>query len=125
MRKILAVLMFLFSGTGLAASPELMSIKAAAFSMEEYKSGVDYGLEKIEDVTNVVSEKTDLSVKITLYYNKTGLWKTCESYHNFDFDGNPVACDSCRDVPNCICPASTCELNGQPGIFKEFSNPQP
>jgi hypothetical protein len=122
MRKILTVLVFVLSVPAFAASPEHMSIKAAILSMEDYKSGVDYGLEKIEDVTNVVSEKTDLSVKITLYYNKTGLWKTCESYHYFDFEGTSVKCDSCRDVASCICLASTCELNAEPGVFEKFNS---
>jgi hypothetical protein len=105
-------------------TPEFLTVKATSSALELYKTNADFGLKDIKDVTAATSKRSDLSIYIELSFKtEGGRFKECKMYNWYDFDGNSVQCDACRNPPpgtGCTCVSSMCTASD--GEVYELTN---
>ena len=91
-------------------TPELLTVRTVANVLEWSADQPDFRLADISDVTAASSTRSAISITILLNYtNASG--GSCEFLDWFDFEGNRVACDACRDDDACACASASCELS--------------
>ena len=125
-RTLLAIATLLLSATALAEpTTELLTIRTAQMAM-----GWDdtVRLADLGNVTEAAATKSKLSIEIDLTYQIAKLpFAECTAFAWFDFDGNAVTCDECREEPPppaggtaCACPSAKCSTpDGKTRVVKQ------
>jgi hypothetical protein len=92
------------AGAGLV-TPEFLTVKTTAAALDDGQTS-RWGLANINNVTGASSHRSVLSIEIDLDYNVSET-ESCTRSAWYDFEGNPVVCDECRNS-NCVCASGMC-----------------
>jgi hypothetical protein len=88
-------------------TPEFLTIKAAADALSYPDK---FELPSLSWVTGASSIQSPLSTTIEISY-RSNSGAQCTAFSWWDFAGNPVSCDPCRDTPSgsgCACASAMC-----------------